>query len=84
VRDPRGQGIANLLSGDEYFALPSSLDKNTQVLLDERLALSVKPRLTRADRARLQELNGELQMLPGVSERDPDYVEFLRARHPVG
>ncbi len=35
-RDPRGQGVANVLVS-EYFGLPSSLDENTQALLDERL-----------------------------------------------
>jgi ABC-type nitrate/sulfonate/bicarbonate transport system ATPase subunit len=81
-RDPRGQGIANLLSSREFFGLPSSLDKETQKLLDERLAISVKEFLTESDRARLKALNGELEMLsPGISERDPDYVAFLRHRH---
>jgi len=83
-RNPRGQGIANLLCSSEFFGLPSSLDKETQKLLDERLVLSVKEALTRSDKARLRTLNLQLEMLsPGISERDPDYVAFLRQRHPT-
>jgi hypothetical protein len=80
-RNPRGQGVANLLCSSEFFGLPSSLDKETQKVLDERLAISIKPRLTDSDKARLGALNEQLQILPGVSERDPDYVAFLQRRH---
>ena len=80
-RNPRGQGVANLLCSREFFGLPSSLDKETQKLLDERLAISIKPRLSKADKVRLRRLNEQLEMMPaGVSERDPNYVEFLRRR----
>lgn len=81
VRNPRGQGVANLLCSSEFFGLPSSLDKETQELLDERLKLSIKPQLTDRDKARLRTLNKQLEIImPGVSERDPDYVAFLRER----
>lgn len=80
-RNPRGQGIANILCSAEFFGLPSSLDKETQKLLDERLVISIKSALTAKDKARLKALNEQLEILPGVSERDPDYVEFLRQRH---
>jgi hypothetical protein len=80
-RNPRGQGVANLLCSREFFGLPSSLDKETQKLLDERLAISIKPKLSTPDKVRLRRLNEQLEMLPtGVSERDPKYVEFLRGR----
>jgi ABC-type cobalamin/Fe3+-siderophores transport system ATPase subunit len=85
-RNPRGQGVANLLCSKEFFGLPSSLDKETQKLLDERFKISIKPQLTAQDKARLKALNNQLEILPGVSERDPDYVAFLRqerrAFHP--
>jgi ABC-type Mn2+/Zn2+ transport system ATPase subunit len=82
VRNPRGQGIANILCSSEFFGLPSSLDKETQKLLDERLSISIKPELTVADKARLKELNEQLEIIrPGISERDPEYVAFLRQRH---
>ena len=81
-RNPRGQGIANILCSSEFFGLPSSLDKETQKLLDERLDISIKPKLTREDKMRLKELNQQLEIItPGVSERDPSFVEFLRQRH---
>lgn len=80
-RNPRGQGVANLLCSSEFFGLPSSLDKETQKLLDERLAICIKERLTEHDTARLKALNAQLEIMPGVSERDPDYVAFLRQRH---
>jgi energy-coupling factor transporter ATP-binding protein EcfA2 len=81
-RHPRGQGIANLLCSSEYFGLPSSLDKETQKLLDERLAISVKDLLTDADKARLRTLNMQLEVLSqGISERDPKFVAFLRQQH---
>jgi len=84
-RNPRGQGIANLLCSSEFFGLPSSLDKATQKMLDERLKISMKEALTDADKARLGELNQQLEIItPGVSERDPDYVAFLRERHTTG
>ena len=79
-RNPRGQGVANLLCSPEFFGLPSSLDKETQKLLDERLAISVKPELSGRDKARLKYLNEQIEILPGVSERDPDFVAFLRDR----
>lgn len=82
IRHPRGQGIANLLCSSEFFGLPSSLDKNTQGLMDERLKLSLKDSLTEEDKQRLRELNQKLELLqPGISERDPDYVAFLRSRY---
>jgi predicted ATP-dependent endonuclease of OLD family len=82
-RNPRGQGIANLICSSEFFGLPSSLDKETQKLLDERLEISLKESLTQADRARLKALNEQLEIIvkPGISERDPNYVKFLRHRY---
>ncbi len=82
IRHPRGQGVANLLCSSELFGLPSSLDKKTQTLMDERLKLSLKRTLTEEDKQRLGELNENLEILqPGISERDPDYVAFLRNRY---
>ncbi len=82
-RNPRGQGIANILCSSEFFGLPSSLDKETQKLLDERLAISIKPELTARDKARLRTLNEQLEIMPGISERVPDYVKFLRQQQPA-
>ncbi len=76
-RDPRGQGVANILVS-EYFGLPSSLDENTQSLLDERLRLAYKREaLTDDEKARLSEINQQLDDLGlTISFRDPAYREF--------
>lgn len=78
-RSPRGQGIANLLCSSEFFGLPSSLDRETQKLMDERLAISVQGTLSDRDKTRLQELNQLLEILtPGISDRDPASAAFFR------
>lgn len=82
-RNPRGQGVANILCSSEFFGLPSSLDKETQKLLDERLRISIKRVLTDVDKQRLEKLNQQLEIItPGVSERDPEFVDFLRHKYP--
>jgi ABC-type cobalamin/Fe3+-siderophores transport system ATPase subunit len=82
LRDPRGQGVANVLTS-EFFGLPSSLDKNTQSLLDERLRLAYKPEaLTDIERNRLKQINEQLDVLGmSISFRDPDYAEFERTKY---
>jgi len=84
VRDPRGQGVANILVS-EYFGLPSSLDENTQMLLDERLQLAYKKeRLTDEESARLSEINNQLDILGlSISFRDPAYKEFEEQKFAV-
>lgn len=81
-RNPRGQGVANLLTS-EFFGLPSSLDLYTQELMDERLKIGFKEELTDADRQRLKELNAVLSELSlTISERrEEDYKEFLRQKY---
>jgi hypothetical protein len=83
IRNPRGQGVANLLCSEEFFGLRSSLDKETQKLLEERLQIMIKPDLTNAEQRRLKELNQQLEitLAPGISERDPDYVGYLRQKY---
>jgi ABC-type methionine transport system ATPase subunit len=82
IRHPRAQGVANLLCSSKFFDLPSSLDKKTQALMDEHLKLSLKETFTEEDKQRLREFNKKLELLqPGISERDPDYVAFLRSRY---
>lgn len=50
--------------------------------MDERLKLSLKETLTEEDKQRLRELNQQLEILqPGISERDPAFVAFLRSRY---
>ncbi|MEZ0148596.1 MAG: AAA family ATPase [Candidatus Reddybacter sp.] len=80
-RDPRGQGVANILVS-EYFGLPSSLDENTQSLLDERLELAYKQQaLTNVERERLSEVNDRLDSLGlSISFRDPKYGAFIEEK----
>lgn len=81
-RNPRGQGVANVLTS-EYFGLPSSLDKYTQDLLDERLTLAAKAEpLTGEERAKMKEINDQLDDLGlSISFRDPQYAEFEKNRY---
>lgn len=85
VRNPRGQGVANVLTS-EYFGLPSSLDKNTQNLLDERLKLAyMKDRLTDQQRERFNVIENNLKDLGlTISFRDPLYAEFEEEKYRKG
>lgn len=81
-RDPRGQGVANVLTS-EFFGLPSSLDEHTQSLMDERLALACKDgKLSAVEISRLRDINDYLDQLGlTISFRDPQYSEFERAKY---
>lgn len=81
-RNPRGQGIANLLTS-EFFGLPSSLDLETQKMMDERLKLAYKNgALTVDEKNRLKELNVYLDELSlTISERNEDYKDFLKQKY---
>jgi energy-coupling factor transporter ATP-binding protein EcfA2 len=83
-RTPRGLGVAGVLTGD-FFGLPSTLDSDTQALLQERYELTVRQRaLDDAERQRLWELTGQLSDLGFMQVvRDPLYSEYLRARHEL-
>ena len=82
VRHPRGQGVANILVS-EYFGLPSSLDENTQNLLNERLRLAYKEEpLIEEESFRLKEINDQLEILGlSISFRDPAYKEFEEQKY---
>jgi ABC-type multidrug transport system ATPase subunit len=76
--DPRGMGIAALLTSDLY-GLRSQLDLPTLGLLDEKRSLAVKDSLTQDERDRLTELNVELDRLGFTLEaRDPLYRLFVK------
>lgn len=76
-RDPRGQGVANVLTS-EFFGLPSSLDEHTQNIIDERLVLAYKKdKLTIGEASRLKEINSYLDILGlTISFRDESYKKF--------
>lgn len=81
-RNPRGQGIANVLTS-EFFGLPSSLDEHTQSLIDERLTLAYKEgALSDSERERLAEVNRKLNELGlGISYREEDYKEYEKSKY---
>ena len=78
-RDPRGMGIAAILTSD-LFRLRSTLDSHTQDALDRQLLLSMKQRLDATELAELSELRIRLKDLGFTqASRDPLYEQFVRA-----
>ena len=78
--DPQGMGFAGLLTSD-MFGLSSTLDEPTQELIRARLDIVEKPELSEDDKKHLSEINSQLsQRNYGVTDRDPIYEEYLRAR----
>jgi ABC-type multidrug transport system ATPase subunit len=76
--DPRGMGIAALLTSDVY-GLRSQLDIETQRLLDERRALATQSELSNDEIQRLAELNEKLEGLDfSITFRDPLYQTFVK------
>ena len=78
--DPVGLGVAGILTS-ELFGLPTTLDKKTQELLDERNELLYKEsvgRLTDKDQRRITELFMEINSLGFTyTFKDPMYSKFL-------
>jgi predicted ATPase len=78
--DPRGLGFTSILT--QIFGLPTTVDLETQKLLDERNALLRVDSLTDAQQTRLAELNQELKQLGfNLESREPEYAQFLRSWH---
>ena len=80
--DPKGLGVAGILTSD-MFELPTTLDSETQDLLNERnelLFLESEDNLNQVQEARLKELY-EILNSAGFSQifKDPLYTEFAIA-----
>lgn len=80
--DPKGLGVAGILTSS-LFGLPTTLDKETQALLNERNSLfnlKSERKLNSAEEKRLNELNSHIQSL-GITRtfRDPLYSRFVQA-----
>jgi len=76
--DPRGAGFMSTLT--EVFGLNTTLDLETQKLLDDRNELAHIGNRTEAHNNRLDLLNDELNRLGfSFENRDPLYSEFLLA-----
>jgi ABC-type cobalamin/Fe3+-siderophores transport system ATPase subunit len=79
---PKGMGFTATLT--EIFGLPSSLDLETQRLVDERNELAQLVDRTEDQTCRIIELNDQLARLGFLNEdREPLYQDFLRAWHDV-
>jgi len=80
--DPKGMGFTATLT--EIFGLPTTLDVETQTLVDERNALTQLSERSDADERRLIEISDQLGRLGFLFEsREPLYQDFLRAWHDV-
>jgi predicted ATPase len=79
---PRGMGYAGIITSD-LFGLESALDSHTLALLEEKRKISAQEgEITEQHRARLNELNSELEQYGFKYEmRDPVYTEYLKARY---
>jgi predicted ATPase len=78
--DPKGMGIAGLLTSDVY-GLRSQLDLETLKLLDKKRSLAVKETLTDQEKDELEKLNEQLAGLDFTKTvRDPLYEQFVNAQ----
>ena len=78
--DPKGMGIAGLLTSDVY-GLRSQLDLETLKLLDKKRDLAVKETLTDSEKVELKDLNEQLAGLDSTTTvRDPIYKQFVKAQ----
>lgn len=80
--DPKGMGFTATLT--EIFGLPSSLDIETQRMVDKRNALAHIALKSDKQAMQLIAINDELSRLGFLFEdREPLYQDFLRAWHDV-
>ncbi|EXI80341.1 MAG: hemin importer ATP-binding subunit [Candidatus Accumulibacter appositus] len=80
--DPKGMGFTATLT--EIFGLATSLDIETQRLIDERNALAQLLQKSDPEERRLIEINDQLARLGFLFEdREPLYQDFLRAWHSI-
>lgn len=80
--DPKGMGFTATLT--EIFGMPTSLDVETQRMVDDRNALAHLVDKSEAQERQLIAINDQLARLGFLYEdREPLYQEFLRAWHDV-
>jgi predicted ATPase len=76
--DPRGMGFEGILMSD-MFGLKSPLDAATQQLLDEKLFLLAKDKLSDEEAVKLANIDEQLSSLSmNYSSKDPLYSLFLK------
>jgi predicted ATPase len=77
--DPKGLGVAGVLR--QVFGMHTTLDPETQTLIDERNML-LQEKDSRDIRDELHRINAKLDSLGlAYQSRDPDYDTYLRALH---
>ena len=80
--DPKGLGVAGVLR--QIFGLRTTLDPETQKLVDDRNRLLSRGQSDDNIEEELRKINAKLDALGlAYQSRDPDYDAFLRARHAV-
>lgn len=80
--DPKGMGFTATLT--EIFGLPTSLDVETQRLVDDRNALAQVAKKSDAQERQFIEVNDKLARLGFLFEdREPMYQDFLRTWHDL-
>jgi ABC-type multidrug transport system ATPase subunit len=77
-QDPKGMGVAALLTS-EVYGLRSQLDLETLQYLDRKRELAIKEKLSDPENAELEELNRKLKGLDFMTLRDPLYKTFVEA-----
>lgn len=81
-QDPKGMGVAALLTS-EVYGLRSQLDLETLQYLDRKRELAIKDKLSDSERAELEDLNRKLKSLDFMTMRDPLYKTFVEAMSVV-
>lgn len=80
--DPKGMGFTSTLT--EIFGMPTSLDVETQRMVDDRNTLARIEQKSDDQERKLIEINDKLARLGFLFEdREPLYQDFLRAWHDV-
>ena len=79
--DPRGLGYAAIVTSD-MFGIASSMDKPTQMLLEEQRTYAGRERLNEAEQEELDEINEKLDRLGfRFFHPDDEYSRYLRLRN---
>ena len=80
--DPKGLGVAGVLR--QVFGMSTTLDPETQALIDERNMLLQEREKGGNITEELHKINAKLDSLGlAYQSRDPDYDSYLRALHEV-
>ena len=78
----KGMGVSGLLTS-EMFGLTSTVDTDTQELLEKQRRLSAKEEpLSDPEKDELEKVNAELEGMEfRYQVRDPEYTQYLKEQH---